>query len=483
LKSEENENFNALENQETKKDLETEEKAISNNLSPNKSNADLKEGIEHKKIVNAIKQVSNSDSEYAVEHFLSSNENNNLNMNSRKKESPEKKDFALNKLENQNEINKEDPEKTTIFINNAILNTNQSKLKNLFEENKPVVLPKENISKNLDEENNRMNNLHTNSNLNKNQITNSLMVSSTSNFEFGSKPTLQPDQQFNTNKNLIQESSTNISYFNNTQNAKKPETFISVENNSFDIYSIPKKENIITSNQSHHYISSSQNQQNKFNSSSVTSTTKNTSNLTNTMPSTNTSSLNNNSNTNSNILNSQNTNNFNLNKTQNQTQQMPKNDNMSQQTNNPLNMNLSSPNNYPYNPNLIPSSSMQADLNNLGFSFPGTNALQQGFYPMFWYYPPSQGGSLDQSYLQGVNSNSSTQMPFMPYPMPYYVNPYMFGQMDNKENESSSNSATNKGRKNNYYPGVSGYQGMNANVNILLLKIKKLYFKKLMKMD
>ena len=93
--------------------------------------------------------------------------------------------------------------------------------------------------------------------------------------------------------------------------------------------------------------------------------------------------------------------------------------------------------------------------------------MQQGFYPMPMYYYPQQGqqsqqgtGNVEQSFPAG-SANPST--PFIPYPMGYYMHPYMYGQNENKDAEN-----LNKNRKNNYYSNPN-YSGIN-NVKFFFFK-------------
>ena len=150
--------------------------------------------------------------------------------------------------------------------------------------------------------------------------------------------------------------------------------------------------------------------------------------------------------------------NLNLSKATSQQQQIPKIDNINPSAN-ALNMsNLNS--NMPYN-SMIPNVGMQQPDASSGFTYPGLNpAAQQGFYPMFWYYPPSQGGNLDQNYAS-ANTASNAQMPYVPYPMGYYVNPQM---VENKDTEAS-NTMGAKARKTNYYSNASNYQGNVNKIN------------------
>lgn len=409
----------------------------------------------HKSPSAAKNVIANSDSEYAIENFLSSNENKNNKFN---KESPQKTISANTNINlpnndaNEQTQHHHQGEKSTIFINNAISNTNQSKLKNLFETNKERDSAMKNIPHEIelqtkDEKQNKTSHMHH-------------IISNASNFEFNSKP-VEPNQnqvyqiisnstnnkQANLHRNLIQESSSELT-FNKSTRGKFEENAISVENNSFGVYSAPKKESIVSSHQAHNFTFNAQiPQQNKFNA--AVPQNKNI-----IIPNTNLSALN------QNLAQQQIPNLNNLNKT-NQQQLNSKNE----PSFNSLNLN-SSPN-MQFNP-MMPNANIQQDLSAAGFPFAGANPSQQGIYPMLCYYPPTQGGNLEQySNMSNASLGANPQMPFMPYPMGYYFNPYMFGgQQDLNKDENTAN-ANAKARKNVNYANVSAYHGMNQNVDLI----------------
>ena len=128
-------------------------------------------------------------------------------------------------------------------------------------------------------------------------------------------------------------------------------------------------------------------------------------------------------------------------------------------------MNMSS--NFQFNPTMPLAGNMQSDLSS-GFPYFGANSMQQGLYPpMLWYYPPSQNGSLEQYSAASTAAGANAQMPFMPYPMAYYVNPYMFAQQQegNKDAAENLSNVNAKARKNiGYGNNASAYHGMNQNV-------------------
>ena len=106
-----------------------------------------------------------------------------------------------------------------------------------------------------------------------------------------------------------------------------------------------------------------------------------------------------------------------------------------------------------------------------GFMYPGTNSFQPSYMPYFWYYNPANqaaGNEVNQSIPQqpqqgqNIPQTQNGGMPFIPYPMPYYVNPMMYQQGEvNKED------STGKTRKNNYYSNPTGYPGINQTVKII----------------
>lgn len=442
-------------------EVENGQKEPSQQVSPKKHlNIEATEAAQkvdlHKSPVAINKNVSNSDSEYAIENFLSSNENNTNKLN---KESPQKQTTAnaniSSKQANQENANinahpHTHTEKSTIFINNAIPNTNQSKLTNLFETNKERESPSKKATNESDLSTTQQEKLKT-------TAPTQHSISTASNFEFNSKINQPQSQQANINvhKNLIQESSTNIT-FNKTARGKFEDNAISVENNSFGVFSAPKKETVVSSHQAHNFTFSAQappQQQNKFNPVASSAANKNL-----IMPS-------NPVNANQNLNQGQIPNLSNLSNLNKPSSQQNKNET----GNNPLNMNMSP--NMQFNP-MMPTGSMQPELS-AGFPFASANPLQQGFYPMLWYYPPAQGGNLEQyPGAAGASAGANAQMPYMPYPMAYYVNPYMFGQQETTKDAENANNVNAKARKNNAYGNVSAYHGMNPNVNINQINVK-----------
>jgi hypothetical protein len=401
------------------------------------------------------KSPAAKDSENTIENFLSSNEKNNSNKVN--KESPQKPVNILNNIKNnsnykqaihENANAQHHAEKSTIFINNAISNTNQSKLKNLFETNKE----KDSASKKTSNESES----YTYEDKLSTRPDNKKTISTASNLEISCKPMQHHQkhhqiinnnnyQQANMNKNLIQESSSNLT-FNKISRKIFEVNAISVENNSFGVFSAPKNENIV-SHQAHNFTFRAQApQQNKFNLGASAPQYKNlimpnnavTSNLT--------------------LSQQQILNLSNLNKP-NQQELICK----IEPGNNQFNINMSP--NIIFNP-MMPSGNTQTDLS-AGFPFAGVNPLQQGFYPMIYYYPAAQAGNLEQ--YPGVTNSpieANAQMPYMPYPMAYYANPYMFGGQQEANKDENAGNVNAKARKNSNNGNNSTYHGMNLNVII-----------------
>lgn len=107
-----------------------------------------------------------------------------------------------------------------------------------------------------------------------------------------------------------------------------------------------------------------------------------------------------------------------------------------------------------------------------GFIYPGTNPSLQPGMPYLWYYNPSngqpgaEGAQNVQQPITGNNFSQNGGMPFIPYPIPYYVNPMMYQQQDSTKEDSN-----NKARKNNYYSTPTGYPGMNANQTVIYFSL------------
>ena len=105
-----------------------------------------------------------------------------------------------------------------------------------------------------------------------------------------------------------------------------------------------------------------------------------------------------------------------------------------------------------------------------GFAYPGAaNSMHPGYMPYFWYYNPANqtaGTESNQTIPQQPQIQpQNSGMPFIPYPMPYYVNPMTYQQ-----GEPAKEDATGKARKNNYYSTPTGYPGINQTVkNNLIL--------------
>jgi len=434
-----------------------------------------------KKLLNAPASVQKADlykspfatdSENTIENFLSSNEKNNSNKVY--KDSPHKPVNILNNIKNNSNYKQEihenanaqnHAEKSTIFINNAISNTNQSKLKNLFETNKEKDSTSK-ITSNESESYTYEDKLDTRPD-NKNTI------STASNLEFSSKPIQHHQkhhqiindnnyQQANLNKNLIQESSTILTLNKISRNIFE-ENAISVENNSFGVFSAPKNKNIVSCHQAHNFtFRALAPQQNKFNLGASVPQYKNlimtnnavTSNLT--------------------LSQQQIPNLSNLNKP-NKQELNNKNEN------NQLNINMSP--NIQFNP-MMPYGNTQTDLSG-GFQFAGVNPLQQGFYPIIYYYPPAQAENIEQ-YPGESNSavGANAQMPYMPYPMTYYANPSMFGGQQEANKDENAGNVNEKARKNANNGNISTYHGMNLNVKIyhyFNLNFKIIFFCKKLK--
>lgn len=141
-------------------------------------------------------------------------------------------------------------------------------------------------------------------------------------------------------------------------------------------------------------------------------------------------------------------------------------------------MNKQEPNNNPQGqqpqntPNPMPFNTMMANQSmypgmSEGFVYPGANSFQTGYMPYFWYYNPTNqttgtepNQSVSQPQAQNIPQNGG--MPFIPYPMPYYINPIMYQQGDVSKDDSAG-----KARKNNFYSTPTGYPGINQPVIIL----------------
>jgi hypothetical protein len=141
--------------------------------------------------------------------------------------------------------------------------------------------------------------------------------------------------------------------------------------------------------------------------------------------------------------------------------------NMNQQGQQPQNNANNNPNSIAFNP-LMGNQNMYFGMGGEGI-YPGANSFQPGYMPYFWYYnPANQGVGNDPSVPQQPHPHNFPQnggMPFVPYAMPYYINPMVYQQ-----GETIKEDPTGKTRKNNFYTNPTGYPGINQTVmNILFI--------------
>lgn len=365
---------------------------------------------------------SNSDSENAIENFLSSAENKN---NDREPPLKHSENFSITKptvtTNLKNLIEDAKAEKEAEMTNESLLKGQQNKdLLNSNLGQKNVLIQENCISYNQE------------------------------------KPS--------SNKQLIPVTSYNIT-LNKTElpaKNKSEENYYAVQNTNFNFFSSGSasinppqhNKNLVSSQQAHNFSFSAQ-QSPKFASNDYVSTNTSTSINSSYNPNKNAANTIQNNSGNLTISAASNNQNVNMNKSVPQAQQIKSDANLAAQAQN-----------IPFNPMMsIPS--IPSDINS-GFAYHNASALQQGFYPMLWYYPPSiqSNANLDSSFpgMPNVGAGANS-MPFVPYPM-YYLNPYMFAQGENKEIENAQNiSNTNqnlKSRKNNYYPANMNYPSMNV---------------------